>query len=67
VTDLRGDVPTLACRPIAAPTEPSWNQAHRRRVEVPNPHGGWRCIYQGVCRILTNLADAFFSSSWRIL
>jgi hypothetical protein len=33
----------------------------------PIPRGGWRCIYQGVCRILIEMADAFVSSSWRIL
>jgi hypothetical protein len=26
-----------------------------------------QCIYQGVCEILTKMADVFFSSSWRIL
>ena len=26
-----------------------------------------RILYHGVCRILMEMADAFFSSSWRIL
>jgi len=30
-------------------------------------HSGWRRFYLGLCRILTKVADALFSSSWRML
>ena len=34
---------------------------------VPIPRGGPPCSYLRVCRILIEMAEAFFSSSWRIL
>jgi hypothetical protein len=38
-----------------------------RGCRFSNCMGGWRCLYLCVCRILIEMADVIFSSSWRIL
>jgi hypothetical protein len=35
-------------------------------LQVRKIGGGWRTFYQPFCRILSKMADALFSSSWRI-